>query len=114
MAGPATTTRRIPEPAQLPDPAGPTPVCKPYVSVAELAALTPWTPQAIRLMVSRGVLREGEHVFHVGRRTVFKWAAIVAFIEQGRRPPPRVPHYRDQLSLWDENGKSAGRGARSR
>lgn len=68
-------------------------------------------------MVSRGILREGEHLFHVGRRTVFKWAAIVAFIEHGRRPPERVPHYREQreqLSLWGENGKSAGKRARSR
>lgn len=84
------------------------------MSVAELAALTPWTPQAIRLMVSRGILREGVHYFHVGRRPVFKWAAIVAFIEQGRKPPQRVPHYRDQLSLWGEEGKSAGKRARSK
>ena len=62
------------------------PVCKPYLSIGELAELTPWTGQAIRTMMSRGVLREGEHFFYVGRRPVFKWAAIVAFIEHG------VPH----------------------
>lgn len=60
------------------------PLCKPYLSISELATLTPWTDQAIRTMVSRGVLREGEHFFHVGRRPVFKWAAIVDLIEQGR------------------------------
>ena len=54
---------------------------KPYVSIRELSALTPWTEQAIRTMISRGILREGEQFFHVGRRPVFKWEAIVQFIE---------------------------------
>jgi len=78
------------DPAEPPK-AGDNPACKPYLSVAELAQLTPWTNQAIRTMVSRGVLREGEHYFHVGRRPVFKWAAIVAFIERGM-VRERVPH----------------------
>ena len=89
------------------------PVCKPYLSVAELAQLTPWTDQAIRTMVSRGVLRDGVHFFYVGRRPVFKWAAIVDFIEQGP-PHERVPHYREQLSLWGESAKSANKPARSK
>lgn len=54
---------------------------KPYLSIRELAELTPWTDQAIRTMISRGVLREGVHFFYVGRRPVFKWEAVVAFIE---------------------------------
>jgi hypothetical protein len=54
---------------------------KPYLSIRELAEVTPWTEQAIRTMISKGILREGEHLFHVGRRPVFKWDAIVAFIE---------------------------------
>ena len=45
---------------------------KPYVSTRELSALTPWTEQAIRTMISKGILRESEHFFHVGRRPVFK------------------------------------------
>ena len=115
MAGPASSTRRTPEPAELSRPAPPSaPVCKPYLSIAELAALTPWTEQAIRTMISRGVLREGEHYFHVGRRPVFKWEAVVAFIERGSARTERVPHYRDQLSLWDESEKSAAKGARSK
>src|SRR6266404_5205504 len=108
MAGPASTTRRTIEPAEQSRSAAPrAPVCKPYVSIAELAALTPWTAQAIRTMISRGILRDGEHYFHVGRRPVFKWEAVVAFIEKQQRQPPRrprhdrVPHYRDQLKLWD-------------
>src|SRR5216684_3523193 len=54
---------------------------KPYVSIRELSALTPWTEQAIRTMMAKRILREGEHFFHVGRRPVFKWEAIVRFIE---------------------------------
>lgn len=47
------------------------------------------------------------------RRPVFKWAAVVAFIEQGP-PTERVPHYREQLSLWDESAKSAAKPVRSK
>jgi hypothetical protein len=56
---------------------------KPYVSIRELSSLTPWTQQAIRTMMAKRILREGEHFFHVGRRPVFKWEAIVRFIERG-------------------------------
>ena len=55
---------------------------KPYVSIRELSALTPWTEQAIRTMIAKRIMREGEHFFHVGRRPVFKWEAIVGFIER--------------------------------
>jgi hypothetical protein len=58
---------------------------KPYLSIRELSVLTPWTKQAIRTMMAKGVLREGEHFFHVGRRTILKWDAIVDFIERGER-----------------------------
>lgn len=54
---------------------------KPYLSIAELAQVTPWTNQAIRTMISRGIFRRGVHYFAVRRRPVFKWSAIVAFIE---------------------------------
>ncbi len=114
MAGPASTTRRNFKPAHRHQETDTHPVFKPYVSIAELAALTPWTEQAIRTMISRGVLHEGEHYFHVGRRPVFKWEAVVAFIEQGSPRPARLPHYRDQLSLWDESERSGDRPARSR
>ena len=104
--------RRTFDPAERPDD-GETHRCKPYLSIAELAALTPWTEQAIRTMISRGILREGEHYFHVRRRPVFKWSAIVAFIEQGESRE-RVPHYREQMSLWGENGKSGDKPAPSK
>ncbi|GEM_PF-3425850 len=65
---------------------------KPYLSIRELAALTPWTEQAIRTMMAKGVLKEGEHFFHVGRRTVLKWDAIVGFIERRQwEEPLRIP-----------------------
>ena len=65
---------------------------KPYLSIRELAALTPWTEQAIRTMMARGALKEGEHFFHVGRRTVLKWDAIVGFIELGEQEKqPKIP-----------------------
>jgi hypothetical protein len=65
---------------------------KPYLSIAELTTVTPWTDQAIRTMIARGVFREGRHFFRVGRRPVFKWEAVVAFIEGRDREP--IPLYR--------------------
>jgi hypothetical protein len=86
------------------------PALKPYLSIAQL---TPWTDQAIRMMISRGVFQEGQHFFYVGRRPVFKWAAIVGFIEQGP-PRDRVPHRRDQMKLRDDGGKSDTKPVRSK
>jgi hypothetical protein len=75
---------------------------KPYLSIRELSGLTPWTEQAIRTMMAKGILRESEHFFHVGRRPVFKWEAIVSFIEAGtptmKTRSDTIPHYRDRLS----------------
>ncbi len=65
---------------------------KPYLSIRELACFTPWTEQAIRTMMSKGIFCEGEHFFHVGRKPVFKWAAIVLFIERREElSEPRIP-----------------------
>ena len=65
---------------------------KPYLSIRELACLTPWTEQAIRTMMAKGILRDGEHFFHVGRKPIFKWAAIVVFIEgRDERNEPLIP-----------------------
>jgi hypothetical protein len=71
-----------------------------YVSAEQLAALTPWSIDAIERMVRRGELTIGEHYFQPkGPRTqrVFKWSAIVAWIEKGRArdecqgPDPAAP-----------------------
>jgi hypothetical protein len=65
---------------------------KPYLSIRELAAVTPWTEQAIRTMMAKGVFSHGKHFFYVGRRPIYKWAAIVLFIEQREEhPEPRIP-----------------------
>jgi hypothetical protein len=63
-----------------------------YLDAAQLAARAPWSVEAIRRMVSRGVLRRGVHYFQpLGPRTqlIFKWSAIVALIEGG--PVVAVP-----------------------
>ena len=56
---------------------------KPYLYIEELAALTPWTAQAIRKKVQRGELRAGVHYFQENYRArlIFKWEAIVQLIE---------------------------------
>ncbi len=54
---------------------------KPYPSINELSQLTPWTKQAIRSKMKRGEFVEGVHFFRVGRQVVFKWTAIVDYIE---------------------------------
>lgn len=76
------------------------PRTKPYVSIAELAQLTPWTEQAIRTMISRGIFVEGKHYYHVGRRAVFKWKEVCDFIHDGLPASAEiespVPHYRDR------------------
>ena len=59
---------------------------KPYVSVAELARLTPGSEDAIRAMVARGSFRRGVHYFQpAGHRgqLVFRWDAVVLYIEGG-------------------------------
>lgn len=52
--------------------------------VDDLAALVPWTAEAIRTKVRRGELQRGVHYFQEGPRArlIFKWDAIVAFIER--------------------------------
>lgn len=60
-----------------------------YLSAEQLAALTPWTVEAIRRMVSRGILRRGIDYFQpFGSRTqlLFKWRAIRRLIEGDHAP----------------------------
>jgi hypothetical protein len=69
---------------------GPDP--KPYLSTRELSEVTPWSDQAIRTMMSRGVLKLGVHYFKPGGpggRPIFCWRAIVEYIEgANERPQP--------------------------
>ena len=55
-----------------------------YLSAVQLAALTPWSVEAINKKVRRGELVRGKHYFQPngpGSQLVFKWSAIVALIE---------------------------------
>lgn len=57
---------------------------RPYLYIDQLSEVTPWTPSAIRTMMSRGVLKLGTHYFKPGgpnARPIFSWAAIVELIE---------------------------------
>jgi hypothetical protein len=65
---------------------------KPYPGIEDLAALTPFTEDAIRTKVKRNEFVEGIHYFRVGRRLVFKWQAIVDYIE--KRPASGIPLHR--------------------
>lgn len=55
-----------------------------YLSIEQVAELTPWTVEAIKAMVRRGTLVRGAHCFQPGgpgTRLVFKWSAVVGFVE---------------------------------
>jgi len=62
-----------------------------YLHIEQLAELTPWSESAIRTMMSRGLFKEGVHFFkpqgHRGR-TIFKWSAVVSYIECQVRGAP--------------------------
>jgi hypothetical protein len=55
---------------------------KPYIELRDFPDLTPFSESAIQAHMSRGDLVEGKHFFHHGRRLVFKWDAIVEWIEK--------------------------------
>ena len=55
-----------------------------YLTIEQLAAVGPWSADAIEKMIKRGLLRRDVHFFQpFGPRTrlIFKWSAIVALIE---------------------------------
>lgn len=61
-------------------------VSKMYLYIDQLSEVTPWSVQAIRTMVARGIFRKNIHYFQPhgpGSRTIFSWPAIVRFIEEG-------------------------------
>ena len=56
-----------------------------YLYIEQLSELTPWSPDAIRTMISRGVFREGTHYFKPqgrGSRPIFSWNAVKKYIER--------------------------------
>lgn len=55
-----------------------------YLYIEQLAACTPWSPDAIRTMIARGTLKLGVHYFKPhgpNSRPIFSWDAIVKHIE---------------------------------
>ena len=87
-------------PPQLPAPAAV--AVAPYLSTEQLAAVTPWTVEAINTMRKRGVFKAGVHYFQPsgkGGQVIFKWAAVVKLIEGQVEPsPPAVVDRRAKRS----------------
>ena len=55
-----------------------------YLHAEQLAAVTPWSVDAIEKLVRRGTFRLGVHYFQPqgrGTKLIFKWSAVVALIE---------------------------------
>jgi hypothetical protein len=55
-----------------------------YLYIDQLAELTPWSADAIRTMIARGLFREGVHYFKprgAGSRPIFSWQAVIQYIE---------------------------------
>ena len=57
---------------------------RPYLYIEQLAACTPWSTDAIRTMIARGIFKLGVHYFKPhgpNGRPIFSWDAIVRYIE---------------------------------
>ena len=55
-----------------------------YLYIDQLADLTPWSAQAIRTMIARGMFKENVHYFRPKggvSRPIFSWTAVVKYIE---------------------------------
>ncbi len=63
----------------------------PYLGLDEITEFVPFTAEAIRKLMQRGVLVERLHYFRHGRRLIFKWEAVVAWIEQRDAETERIP-----------------------
>ncbi len=64
-----------------------------FLYTEQLAERTPWTVGRIRNMISDGTFREGKHYYRPkgpGSRPIFKWSAVVEFIETGKQPEIRI------------------------
>jgi hypothetical protein len=72
-----------------------------YLYIDQLAALTPWSADRIRHMISEGKFIEGVHYFRpAGRRPVFKWKAVERYIEGENSQP--IPLKNDQEEIDEE------------
>jgi hypothetical protein len=55
---------------------------KEYLSLKELCARIPYDDQTIRNLMTQGKLLKGIHYFKPHSRLIFKWTAIVEWIER--------------------------------
>jgi len=63
-----------------------------YLYIDQLAELTPWSADAIRTLIARGVFKEGTHYYKPhgpGSRPIFSWRAVVNYIEGPDSPSDR-------------------------
>jgi hypothetical protein len=70
-----------PAPAMLPTPLD-SHEAKEYLSLRELARRIPYAEQTIRNLMSRGVLRQGEHYLKPRTRIVFRWSKVREWLEE--------------------------------
>jgi hypothetical protein len=55
---------------------------KEYLSLKELCERIPYDDQTIRNLMTQGKFRKGIHYFKPNGRLIFKWTAIVEWIER--------------------------------
>jgi hypothetical protein len=63
---------------------------RPYLSITQLAEVTPWSSAAIRTMMARGVFKLGVHFFKPfgpHSHPVFCWHAVEKLIREGISAP---------------------------
>ena len=65
-------------------------IVRSYLYIDQLAQVGPWSPDAIRTMISRGIFKLGVHYFKphgANGRPIFSWDAIVKYIEGDEDKP---------------------------
>ena len=55
-----------------------------YLSIADLSKRIPYAPQTIRNLMSAGVLKRNLHYVKPRGRVMFKWSAVLAWVEGQR------------------------------
>jgi hypothetical protein len=55
-----------------------------FLSIADLCKRIPYAPQTIRNLMSAGVLKRNLHYMKPRGRIMFKWSAVLAWIEAHR------------------------------
>ena len=78
-------------------------VLREYLYIEQLADLTPWSPDAIRTMMSRGLFKQGVHYFKPQGergRVIFRWQSVVRYI-QGRDTEPESVDTADRIPMAD-------------